>query len=323
MSSGHSHALPQNKSEGRLWIALGLTSTFLIAEVVAGLLFGSLALLADAAHMFTDAAALGISLAAVRVAQRPADARRTYGYHRFEILAAAFNALMLFGAAIYILYEAWQRFRSPAEVQSGAMLVVAVFGLVINLVSMRLLSGGKDSSLNVKGAYLEVWSDMLGSLGVIVAAIVIRFTGWTWVDTVVAVGIGLWVLPRTWTLLKESLNVLLEGVPEGIDVEAVSAAMCSVPGVTSVHDLHIWALTSGKNSLTAHVVQAASSESQALRTSIQQVLAERFKVFHTTLQLELAPCQHTEDGCNYVARPGDGNDHAGPRAEPLSGHRHG
>lgn len=323
MSSGHAHALPENKSEGTLWIALGLTTTFLVAEVVAGLLLGSLALLADAAHMFTDAAALGISLAAVRVARRPADARRTYGYHRFEILAAAFNALMLFGAAIYILYEAWQRFRSPAEVQSGGMLVVAVLGLVINLISMRLLSGGKDASLNVKGAYLEVWSDMLGSLGVIVAAIVIRFTGWAWVDTVVAVGIGLWVLPRTWTLLKESLNVLLEGVPEGIDVDAVSAAMCAVPGVTSVHDLHIWALTSGKNSLTAHIVQAASSESQALRTTIRDLLAERFRVFHTTLQLELEPCEHTEDGCNYVAKPDDENHPARSTTEPLPKHRHG
>ena len=146
MSSGHSHALPKDKNEGTLWIALGLTTTFLVAEVAAGLLLNSLALLTDAAHMFTDAAALGISLAAVRVAQRPADARRTYGNHRFEILAAAFNALMLFGAAIYILYEAWQRFRSPAEVQPGGMLVVAVLGLVINLISMRLLSGGKNQS---------------------------------------------------------------------------------------------------------------------------------------------------------------------------------
>lgn len=266
--------------------------------------------------MFTDAAALGISLAAVRVAQRPADARRTYGYHRFEILAAAFNALMLFGAAIYILYEAGQRFRSPAEVQSGGMLVVAVLGLVINLTSMRLLSGGKDSSLNVKGAYLEVWSDMLGSLGVIVAAIVIRFTGWAWVDMIVAVGIGLWVLPRTWTLLNESLNVLLEGVPEGIDINAVSAAMCAVPGVTSVRDLHLWALTSGKNSLTAHVVQVASSDTEALRGSIRVVLAELFRVFHTTLQLELTPCQHTDDGCNYVGRVDAEHAHE----EPGHGH---
>lgn len=305
MSSGHSHALPENKNERTLWWALGLTTTFLVAEVLAGLLLNSLALLADAAHMFTDAAALGIALAAVRVARRPADARRTYGYHRFEILAAAFNALLLFGVAIYILVEAWQRFRSPADVQPIGMLLVAVLGLVVNLISMRLLSGGKDSSLNLKGAYLEVWSDMLGSIGVIVAAVVIRYTGWAWVDTLVAVGIGLWVLPRTWTLLKESLNILLEGVPDGVDVDAVSAAMVALPGVLSVHDLHIWALTSGKNSLTAHVVQSESTRSEDLRARLRDLLAERFKVFHTTLQLELTPCQHTEDGCNYVDDPED------------------
>lgn len=188
MSAGHSHAIPEDKKETTLWAALGLTTAFLVAEVIAGLLLNSLALLADAAHMFTDAAALGIALAAVRIARRPADARRTYGYHRFEILAAAFNALLLFGVAIYILFEAYQRFQNPAEVQSTGMLIVAGIGLAVNLLSMRLLSSGKDSSLNLKSAYLEVWSDMLGSLGVIVAALVIRYTGWVWVDTLVAVG---------------------------------------------------------------------------------------------------------------------------------------
>ena len=182
MGAGHSHALPESQSESTLWFALGLTSTFLIAEVISGVLLNSLALLADAAHMFTDAAALGIALVAVRLARRPADARRTYGYHRFEILAAAFNALLLFAVAIYILYEAWQRFNSPAEVQPTGMMVVAALGLVINLISMRLLSKGKNRSLNLKGAYLEVWSDMLGSIGVIAAAVIIRYTGWAWVD---------------------------------------------------------------------------------------------------------------------------------------------
>lgn len=164
MGTGHSHAIPENKKETTLWIAFGLTSTFLVAEAIAGVLLNSLALLADAAHMFTDAAALAIALAAVRIAKRPADARRTFGYHRFEILAAAFNALLLFAVAFYILFEAYQRFKAPADVQTTGMLVVASIGLVINLISMRLLSSGKDSSLNIKGAYLEVWSDMLGSL---------------------------------------------------------------------------------------------------------------------------------------------------------------
>lgn len=317
MSGGHSHAIPATGNERALWMALGLTSTFLIAEVIAGVVFQSLALLADAAHMFTDAAALAIAVAAVRIARRPADAKRTYGYHRFEILAAAFNAVLLFGVALYILYEAYRRFNAPAEVQPLGMLVVATLGLAVNLLSMRFLQSGKDTSLNVKGAYLEVWADMLGSIGVIVAALVIRFTGWAWVDTLVAVGIGLWVLPRTWVLLKESLNILLEGAPEGVDVDEVARTMLAVPGVTGVHDLHFWVLTSGKNALTAHVVHAASIDGAALIEPLKEMLADRFKVFHTTLQVEPTACQHSEDGCNFV-------DHRVPAQsrESHAGHVH-
>lgn len=317
MSGGHSHAIPATGNERALWMALGLTSTFLIAEVIAGVVFQSLALLADAAHMFTDAAALAIAVAAVRIARRPADAKRTYGYHRFEILAAALNAVLLFGVALYILYEAYRRFNAPAEVQPLGMLVVATLGLAVNLLSMRFLQSGKDTSLNVKGAYLEVWADMLGSIGVIVAALVIRFTGWAWVDTLVAVGIGLWVLPRTWVLLKESLNILLEGAPEGVDVDEVARAMLAVPGVTGVHDLHVWVLTSGKNALTAHVVHAASIDGAALIEPLKEMLADRFKVFHTTLQVEPTACQHSEDGCNFV-------DHRVPAQarESHAGHVH-
>lgn len=302
MGDGHSHAIPENKKETTLWIAFGLTTTFLVAEAIAGVWLNSLALLADAAHMFTDAAALGIALAAVRIARRPADAKRTYGYHRFEILAATFNALLLFAVAIYILYEAYQRFKSPADVQTTGMLVVATLGLIINLISMRMLSSGKDTSLNIKGAYLEVWSDMLGSLGVIVAAVVIYFTGWAWVDTLVAAGIGLWVLPRTWILLKESLNILLEGTPEGVSLDQVKAAIGQIESVTDVHDLHVWALTSGKNSLTVHVVHSAEILSTVIITNVKNVVAERFNVFHTTIQCELVACQHTEDGCNFTGQ---------------------
>ena len=311
-AAGHSHAIPATGNERALWMALGLTSTFLIAEVIAGFVFQSLALLADAAHMFTDAAALAIAVAAVRIARRPADAKRTYGYHRFEILAAAFNAVLLFGVALYILYEAYRRFNAPAEVQPLGMLVVATLGLAVNLLSMRFLQAGKDTSLNVKGAYLEVWADMLGSIGVIVAALVIRFTGWAWVDTLVAVGIGLWVLPRTWVLLKESLNILLEGAPEGVDVDEVARTMLAVPGVSGVHDLHVWVLTSGKNALTAHVVHEAGIDGAALIEPLKEMLADQFKVFHTTLQIEPTPCQHSEDGCNFVdqrllAKPPESN----------------
>jgi len=218
MSASHAHGIPSTDNERALRIALALTGSFLIAEVIGGVLTGSLALISDAAHMLTDTAALAIALAAIRIARRPADRRRTYGYHRFEILAAAFNALLLFAVALYILVEAYRRFTSPPEIHSVGMLVVASIGLIVNLISIRLLSGGQSDSLNVKGAYLEVWSDLLGSIGVIVGAVVIQLTGWSWVDPLVAVAIGLWVLPRTWILLKDSLNFLLEGVPEGIDL---------------------------------------------------------------------------------------------------------
>jgi cation diffusion facilitator family transporter len=191
-----------------------LTMTFLIIEVVAGLITQSLALLSDAAHMFTDAAALAIALAAIKIAKRPADDKRTFGYQRFEILAALFNASMLFFVAMYILYEAYQRFTQPPEIQSIGMLVVASIGLIINLISMKILMSSATESLNMKGAYLEVLSDALGSVGVIIGAVIIYYTNWYWVDTIIAVAIGFWVLPRTWILLKQSINILLEGVPE-------------------------------------------------------------------------------------------------------------
>ncbi|WP_121343702.1 CDF family zinc transporter CzcD, partial [Pseudomonas aeruginosa] len=237
MSAGHEHSFAQTNSTRLKW-ALLLTGSFLVAEVGGGILTGSLALISDAAHMLTDAVALAIALAAINIARRPTNDRLTYGYHRFEILAAAFNAFLLFGVAFYILYAAYERLNQPAEIQSVGMLVIAVLGLLVNLASMRLLAPAQGNSLNVKGAYLEVWSDMLGSLGVIVAAIVIRFTGWAWVDSLVAVLIGFWVLPRTWILLRESLHVLLEGVPKEIQLAELREALLGIPGVTGLHDLH-------------------------------------------------------------------------------------
>ena len=295
MSAGHQHAQVRAGHERKLWIALCLTSSFMIAEVIGAFVTGSLALLSDAAHMMTDALALAIALVAIQVAKRAADRRRTFGYARFEILAAAFNALLLFAVAFYILYEAWQRLRAPAEIQSTGMLVIALLGLIVNLVSMRLLSSASDESLNVKGAYQEVWSDMLGSIGVIIAALVIMFTGWGWVDSVVAAAIGFWVLPRTWTLLKESMNVLLQGVPHGIDIDQVEQGIRRVPGVEDLHDLHIWALTSGKNVLSAHLVAAPTSGSeQQILSLVTQLLHEQFDISHVTLQVENAGFHHDE-----------------------------
>ncbi|MDK6076284.1 MULTISPECIES: cation diffusion facilitator family transporter [Massilia] len=313
MGSGHSHAAQPGQNERPLWIALILTTAFLVAEIIGGILTNSLALISDAAHMFTDTAALAISLAAIRIGKRPADSERTFGYYRFEILAAAFNAILLFLVAIYILYEAYQRLNNPPEIQSGTMLLVASFGLVINLISMRLLSSGKDSSLNVKGAYLEVWSDMLGSVGVIIGALVIRYIGWSWVDSAIAVAIGLWVLPRTWTLLKASMNVLLEGVPEGIGLAEVKDAIARVPGVASVHDLHVWSITSGKASLTAHVVQREEvTNPQALLLDIRRLVASKYDIHHSTIQIETTPCEQASDEHSFdPAVAHDHADHAG------------
>lgn len=288
MSESHaSHSHGAGAPESKLRIALALTATFLVVETVAAFLTGSLALLSDAAHMLTDVAALAIALAAIKIGKRAADKKRTFGYYRFEILAAAFNAVVLFLVAVYILYEAFQRFRTPQDIASGAMLAVAVVGLVVNLISMRILRDSSRDSLNVKGAYLEVWADMIGSAGVIAAALIIRFTGWRWVDTLMAVGIGLWVLPRTWTLLRASLNVLLQGVPEGFDLSRIEADILAVPGVAAVHDLHLWALTSGRNVMSAHLVLAgaAGDEARVLQAT-SEMLVTRYQITRSTLQVE-------------------------------------
>ena len=320
MSDGHDHTA--GKSERSLWIALGLTSSILVAETVGGIVTGSLALISDAAHMLTDAAALAIALAAIRIGKRPADGKRSFGYYRFEILAAAFNAMMLFGVAVYILYEAYRRLGNPPEIQSTSMLWFAAVGLVANLISIRILSGGQDASLNVKGAYLEVWSDLLGSIGVIGGALVIRYTGWAWVDSAVAVAIGIWVLPRTWTLLKSSINILLEGIPEGLDISELSKALDSVPGVLSTHDLHVWAISSGKVSLTVHVVHAPEVSPSTVLRQMKRVLADQFEITHVTIQCELEPCDQVNEEFHFGdGREKHGHEYAHDHASAQATHK--
>ena len=261
---GHGHDHTRGASEGRMWIVFGLTLAFLLVEIAGGIAFNSLALLADAAHMFTDVMALAIAIAAIRLSRMRADRKRTFGYHRFEILAAALNASLLFLVAIYILYEAVLRWLQPEPVESLGVLVVATAGLAVNLVCMRLLAGDADKSLNVKGAYLEVWADALGSVAVIIGGAIVWFTGWTREDPVIAVLIALWVLPRAWTLFRQSVNVLLEGVPDGVDLAAIEASLRAVTGVRDVHELHVWAIGSGRTSLTAHLlIDADRTEPQA------------------------------------------------------------
>lgn len=286
--AGHNHGA--GASTRRLAIALSLTSVFLVAELVGAFLFDSLALLSDAAHMFTDSAALAIALAAVKIGQRPPDDKRTFGYRRFEILAAAFNAILLFAVAGYVLIEGIGRFFDPKPVESVGMLTVATIGLVVNLISMRVLAGGKDDSLNVKGAYLEVWADMLGSLGVIAAAVAIYLTGYNWIDPIVAIGIGLWVLPLTWVLLRDTTHILLQGVPRGFDLKAIRAAINEAAGVAGVHDLHLWSVAGDDASLTAHVALADGADAEATRRALAEMLESRFAIHHATIQTETAPC---------------------------------
>lgn len=301
MSKEHQHITPRKTTERYLLIALILTSTFLVAEVVGGIITESLALISDAAHMLTDVIALVIALLAVRIAKRSADARRTFGYYRFEILAAAFNTILLFIVAIYIIYEAYQRLYHPPEISSIGMLIIAAIGLIVNVVSMRLLMAGREKSLNIKSAYLEVWSDMLGSIGVIIGAIIIRFTGWAWVDSIIAVLIGLWVLPRTWVLLKESINVLLEGVPEGIDLSQIKQASYTIQGVLDIHDLHVWAITSDKINLTAHVVIDPQYQVENIFANLRKLFKTQFNIEHATLQYETKKCLDEQTACSFIS----------------------
>jgi cobalt-zinc-cadmium efflux system protein len=304
-----------------LWWALGLTTSYLIVEVVGAFWTNSLALLSDAAHMATDAIGLVIALTAVRLSRRPPDARRTYGYARLEALGAVVNGLLLFGVGLYILWEAVDRFREPQAIASTGMMWVAAFGLVVNLIAMRLLSAGSGESLNIKGAYLEVWSDMLGSVAVIAGGLIIHFTGWTLVDPILAVLIGLWVIPRTWVLLRDAINVLLEGVPKGVVLGDIEQALRSHDGVAGIHDLHVWALASSTPALTAHVVITDGREQDNLRRQLADLLHERFAIDHVTLQMEI---DHCGDDC-AVPKPQADHDHDhdhGPDAQGHHGHVH-
>lgn len=274
-----------------LKITFGLTFTYFIVEVVGGLLTNSLALLADAAHMLTDVGGLGLALFAIWITQRPASSAKTYGYYRVEILAALANALVLFGVSFYILYEAYRRFQEPPEVNSLPMMIVAVVGLAVNLVGIYNLRRGSKESLNVQGAFLEVVSDMLGSIGVIVAGLIMYFTGWYYADPIFSVLIGLFILPRTWGLMMQAINVLLEGTPAHINLKAVEEAMRSVPSVAAIHDLHVWTITSGMDALSAHVVLAGEKsveESQKILELLNTKLMESFGIVHTTIQIDAA-----------------------------------
>jgi len=269
-------------------IALAVTATFLVVEVIGGLATNSLALLADAGHMATDVAALALALFAMWLARRPATPERSYGYARAEVLAALVNAAVLVAVSIVIVIEAIERAGDPPEVQGGTMLVVAVAGLAANAVSAWVLAqgGGHRHSLNTRGAFLHVVGDMLGSVGAIVAALVILATGWYLADPLLSAGIGLLILWSSWKLLAESVDVLLEATPRAIDAEAARRSMMEVPGVAGVHDLHIWTVTSGLVSLSAHVHVTGGREWGPILEDEVALLCDRFRIAHITLQPE-------------------------------------
>ena len=277
------------RSRGRLTATLVVTAAFLLVEVAGALWSGSLALLADAGHMLTDVGGLALALFAIWIAARPPTPEKTYGYYRAEILAALVNALVLLVVAGGVLYEAYRRILAPPDVLGGPMLAVAVVGLAANVGCAWLLHDDAASSLNVRGAYLHVLGDALASVGVVLAAAVVLWTGWTLADPLAGVAIALVIVPRTWGLLRQAVNVLLEGTPPHLDLGEIEAAMRGVSGVRRVHDLHVWALTSGREAMSAHVVVEDVGESDRLLRALHEVLHARFGVDHTTIQLETEP----------------------------------
>lgn len=289
---GHDHAA--GASVRALSWAVLLSGLVLAVELAGAFLFNSLALLSDAAHMATDVAALAIALLAIRIGTRAADDRRTFGYKRLEILAAAFNALLMFAAAFYVLVEAIVRFRQPEPIAAGGMMAIALIGLIANLAAMRILAGGRGHSVAMKGAYLEVWADAIGSLGVIAAAILIHLTGWLWLDPAAAVGIALWILPRTWSLLRDTTNVLLEGVPNGIDLGEIRRAIGAQPGVCDVHDLHVWSMSTSDVNGTVHVGINDSADGETVRRAVALLLERHFHIGHATIQIERVACGEDE-----------------------------
>jgi len=303
----HHHHATASEVEGnrrRLTTAIVLTATYMVAEIIGGLAANSLALLADAGHMFSDAAALGLSLVAVTLARRPATAQRTYGFHRAEILAALANGAALVALAALIAREAWERLAEPPEVQGGLMLAVACGGLTINVANLLILSGGRKSNLNVRGAWLHVMADTMGSVGAISAGAAIYFFGWRWADPVASFVIATLVLFSAWGLVRETLDVLMEGVPKGISVEEVVAALMELPGVLDAHDLHVWSLTSGRNIATIHLIISEDADHQSIIDAANRTLASRFAIAHATIQVEHDELASQCNPCGPAARTG-------------------
>jgi cobalt-zinc-cadmium efflux system protein len=308
------HRVPRSFTR-RLWIVLILTAAFMVVEAVGGWVSGSLALLADAGHMLTDVGALALALLTAWIAQRPADETKTYGYMRWEILAALVNGAALFGIALWVVIEAVRRLQSPEPVQSGVLMVVAAGGLVVNLVALRVLHGAHQHSLNTRGAYLHILGDLLGSVGVLAAGAVIMFTGWTPIDPILSIVLSLLILVGGWRLVRESTDILLEAVPRHVSMAELRERMLAIPGVDAVHDLHVWTVTSGMVAMSGHAVVPDLGDHPKALDSIREAVAT-LGIGHVTIQLEL------EGGCADLAETAASADaHAGHTHGP-GGHHH-
>jgi cobalt-zinc-cadmium efflux system protein len=291
MGHGHGHGVPSRsgsaKHLGRLWTAFAIGAAFMAAEFVVGIATGSLALISDAAHMLTDVLGVGMALAAIMLARRArTGGSRTFGLYRAEVLAALANAVLLFGVAGYVVYEAVGRFGNPPEVAGLPVVLVAAGGLAANVVSFLMLRGGAKESINVRGAYLEVLADLVGSVGVLVSGAVTLIFGWRYADPVMGVAIGLFVLPRTYKLAASALRILFQHAPERLDVAEVQADLNRVPGVAEAHDLHVWTLTSGMEVASAHLTTCDDADPAEVLRAAQTLLAQRYRIEHATLQVE-------------------------------------
>ncbi|MBI4405177.1 MAG: cation transporter [Deltaproteobacteria bacterium] len=276
----------------KLWIALILSGTYLVLEIVGGIVSGSLALLADAGHMAIDVAALGLGLFALWISSRPPTDEKTYGYYRAEILAALVNGAALVAIAVWIAYEAWDRMKMPPRIEGGLMTVVAAGGLVINLISLGLLRRHSHDNLNLKGVFLHLVSDTLGSISVLVAGFLIWAFGWYWTDIVGSIGIALLIVINSFKLLGECVNVLLEGVPKDLEIAKIKCSLQSCPSVRSVHDLHVWTMTSGLHALSAHIVLEQDINHGKALDTLTTLLRDEYKIEHVTLQLEPTDFTH-------------------------------
>lgn len=293
----HDHEPPRTASRQvrrRLSIVLALTVVYLAVEAAGSWYTGSLALLAEAGHMLTDAGGLALALFAMALAERPATPQQTYGYYRAEILAAAVNAMALFGISLFVLVEAFQRVRHPEPVESPVMVGIATVGLAVNLTALSLLRASSTKNLNVRAAYFEVVADAATAAGVIVAGVVMWATRWYYADALLSGGIALFILPRTWKLLKEAVGVLLEGTPADVSLAELRKALSEIEGVAGVHDLHVWALTSGVNALSAHVVRTPGSSHDGVLEAVHRGIEGHFKIAHVTIQVESEGCEEGE-----------------------------